>query len=186
MAKGMQCGPRPRYLLGMYLGDGFLTACPRDVFKLRITLDLRYPGSIHECSRAVAAMQTTMKMGRVKRIGCAEVTAYWKHWPCLFPQHGPGPKHLRTIVLAPWQQEVADACPERLLRGLVHSDGWRGNNRVNGTDYPRYRFCNHSSKIREFFCAACDRLKVGWRQMNPVTISVARKVLLRGKEMWAG
>ena len=105
------------YLLGMYLGDGCLSACPRGVFKLRISLDLRYPGIIDECSKAVAAMKPTMKVGRVKRIGCAEVTADWKHWPCLFPQHGPGPKHLRTIALVPWQQEIADAYPAGLFVG---------------------------------------------------------------------
>ena len=32
------------YLLGMYLGDGCLSAHPRGVFKLRISLDARYPG----------------------------------------------------------------------------------------------------------------------------------------------
>jgi hypothetical protein len=32
------------YLLGMYLGDGCLSSHPRDVYKLRISLDARYPG----------------------------------------------------------------------------------------------------------------------------------------------
>jgi hypothetical protein len=31
------------YLLGVYLGDGCLSAHPRGVFKLRISLDARYP-----------------------------------------------------------------------------------------------------------------------------------------------
>ena len=26
-----------------------------------------------------------------------------KHWPCLFPQHGPGRKHTRKIELEQWQ-----------------------------------------------------------------------------------
>ncbi len=163
------------YLLGMYLGDGCLSARPRGVFHLRITLDLRYPGIIDECSRAMAAMNHTMKVGRVKRIGCTDVNAYWKHWPCLFPQHGPGPKHLRAIVLAPWQQEVADAYPERLLRGLIHSDGCRGMNRVKGKDYPRYYFTNNSPYIRTIFCEACDKYGVAWRPTNWKTISVAKR-----------
>lgn len=163
------------YLLGMYLGDGCLSACPRGFFKLRISLDLRYPGIIDECSKAVAAMKPTMKVGRVKRIGCAEVTAYWKHWPCLFPQHGSGPKHLRTIALVPWQQEIADAYPAGLLRGLIHSDVARGVNRVKGKPYPRYNFTENSPEIQDLFCKACERYGVTWRQMNWKNISVARR-----------
>ena len=32
-------------------------------------------------------------------------TCRWKHWPCLFPQHGPGRKHERPIVLEDWQRD---------------------------------------------------------------------------------
>ena len=163
------------YLLGMYLGDGCLSAHPRGVFRLRISLDLRYPGIIEECSRAVAAMRPTMKVGQVGRIGCADVAAYWKHWPCIFPQHGSGPKHQRSIVLTAWQQEIADAYPDRLLRGLIQSDGCRGLNRVKGKDYPRYFFTNNSPEIRGIFCGACDRYGVEWRPTNWKTVSVARR-----------
>lgn len=163
------------YLLGLYLGDGCLSARPRGVFHLRITLDLRYPGIIDECTTAMAAMNRTMKVGRVKRVGCTDVNAYWKHWPCLFPQHGPGPKHLRQIALIHWQQAIANDHPERLLRGLIHSDGCRGLNRVKGKGYPRYFFTNNSPQIRAIFCEACDRYGVAWRSMNWKTVSVARR-----------
>jgi hypothetical protein len=43
--------------------------------------------------------------------------AYSKGWPCLFPQHGPGKKHEREIVLREWQQELVDLVPTLLLRG---------------------------------------------------------------------
>jgi hypothetical protein len=33
------------------------------------------------------------KISRTPKIGCTEVASYSKHWPCLFPQHGPGRKH---------------------------------------------------------------------------------------------
>jgi hypothetical protein len=36
------------------------------------------------------------------------VNAYSKHWPCLFPQHGPGVEHKRSIELVPWQQRIVD------------------------------------------------------------------------------
>ena len=58
------------------------------------------------------------------------VQSYWMHWPCLFPQHGPGRKHERPIVLEQWQQEIVDVHPWALIRGLIHSDGCRALNRV--------------------------------------------------------
>jgi hypothetical protein len=64
--------------------------------------------------------------------------------------------------------------PGRLLRGLIHSDGYRGLNYVNGKGYPRYLFCNRSDDIRGIFCQACDTYGVRWRQSNQWTISIAR------------
>lgn len=49
----------------------------------------------------------------------------WHHWPCLFPQHGPGRKHERPIVLEHWQREIVEQHPGPFLRGLFHSDGCR-------------------------------------------------------------
>ena len=40
-------------------------------------------------------------------VGCVEVMSYWKHWPCLFPQHGPGAKFKRDVSLQSWQQDIA-------------------------------------------------------------------------------
>jgi hypothetical protein len=33
---------------------------------------------------------------------------------------------------------------------------------VNGKDYPRYSFTNHSDDIRKLFCDTCDRLGIHW------------------------
>ena len=54
-----------------------------------------------------------------------EAYSYSNAWPCLFPQHGPGKKHLRRIVLTRWQERSVRRAPELLLRGLIHSDGCR-------------------------------------------------------------
>jgi hypothetical protein len=77
------------------------------------------------------------------------------HWPCLFPQHGPGHKHERPIVLEPWQAAIVEQHPGRFLRGLFHSDGCRITNwterLVAGErkryEYPRYFFSNRSEDI---------------------------------------
>jgi hypothetical protein len=110
----------------------------------------------------------------VRKIGCLEIVSLWKHWPCLFPQHGPGRKHDRKIELTPWQAEMVARHPQQLLRGLIHSDGWRGINPV-GRGYPRYLFTNFSDDIRQIFCRACDLFGVSWRRSRWNTISVARR-----------
>jgi hypothetical protein len=97
----------------------------------------------------------------------------------MFPQRGPGRKHRRIIALAAWQVQIVEARPGDFLRGLIHSDGWRGLNRVHvkGRDYayPRYQFSNRSDDIRQLFVYACDVLGVAWRPWGRYHISVARR-----------
>ena len=112
------------------------------------------------------------------------VTAGSKDWPALFPQMGPGPKHERPIVLAPWQGEIVEAHPWPFVRGLIHSDGCRTVNRfktrlpsgrVAGYAYPRYFFSNLSADIRGLFCASCERLGLRWTQSNHRNISISHR-----------
>ena len=163
------------YLLGFYLGDGCLSRSRRDVYRLRIATDARYPGIIAECA---AAMQAVMPENRVSvrqlPSRAVEIGCYSKRWPLLFPQHGPGRKHERRIALEPWQEEIVAAHPWELLRGLIHSDGCRVLNRVNGKGYPRYFFTQVSDDIRRLFCTTCRRVGVEYTWSNWKTVSIAR------------
>ena len=126
---------------------------------------------------------TTRSVCRVQRIGCTEVIAHSRHWPCLFPQHGPGRKHERTIELAPWQQDIVSECTRAFARGLFHSDGCRVTTRVRRPlpdgdrwyEYPRYFFTNESTDILGLCGQALDQLGVSWRFSRRNTISVARR-----------
>ena len=162
------------YLLGLYLGDGCLSWHRRDVYCLRISLDTKYPNIIAECARAMAVVGGR-RVAQSPAKGCIVVNASWKHWPCVFPQHGPGRKHNRTIELLPWQREITRNYPGLLLRGLIHSDGCRILNRVNGTGYPRYHFTNRSSGIRQIFCVACEDYGIRWTICRVDELSVARR-----------
>jgi hypothetical protein len=162
------------YLLGLYLGDGCIATHPRGVFRLRIVCADAYPELIRLCHAAMAEVLPN-KVNQTPKVGCTEVASYSKHWPCLFPQHGPGRKHERKIELAPWQQELVDLDPRPLIRGLLHSDGCRVLNWVNGTPYPRYHFTNVSADIRGIFGRACDQLGIEWRPNNRWSLSVARR-----------
>lgn len=164
------------YLLGLYLGDGCLADGPRGVYRLRITLDKKYPGIIAGCCQA-AALVLPNKVGYVDRTSWVEVYSYSKHWACLFPQHGRGAKHKRPIVLADWQQQIAiDRHPYLLLRGLIESDGWRGTNRIAGRyEYPRYLFSNRSAEIRQLFQTACARMGIDCRPNGKWQVAVSRR-----------
>ena len=113
------------------------------------------------------------------RSKCTVAGVYSNHLVCLFPQHGRGPKHSRPIALAPWQADIVAGQPERFLRGLIHADGSRFMNRVNGRGkvyvYPRYNFTNASEDILTLFTATCDQLGIAWRRMNARNISVAKR-----------
>jgi hypothetical protein len=168
------------YLLGMYLGDGDISRYAR-TWRLRITLDAKWPGIISSCESSMRAVFPQNRVGCFRpdrSANCVVVGVYSKQAVCLFPQHGEGPKHLRRIGLSDWQRQLLRERPEDFLRGLTHSDGCRFVNRVraNGKtyEYPRYNFTNASDDIRSLFTATCDQLGVEWRQMNQRNISVAR------------
>jgi hypothetical protein len=163
------------YLLGMYLGDGCLSPHPRGVYKLRISLDERYPGIAAECEGAILAVMPRNRVGRVLYGGWREVFSYSKSWPYLFPQHGPGRKHERQIELTDWQRRLVERFPELLLRGLIHSDGCRFQNTGRGWSHPRYAFANLSSGIKTIFCDACDLMDLHWTVSGEKTIYVSKK-----------
>ncbi|MFE6283960.1 transcriptional regulator [Streptomyces sp. NPDC057877] len=170
------------YLLGLYLGDGCISAHRRGVYFLRIVLDNTWPGIIDACEAAMRSVRPDNSVCRVKKQGCVAVTGSSKHWPCLFPQHGPGMKHHRKITLEPWQQAIVDAHPWEFIRGLIHSDGCRITNWTTRTvagerkryEYPRYFFTNKSDDIRNLFTGTLDNLGIEWTSCT-LNVSVARK-----------
>jgi hypothetical protein len=172
------------YLLGLYLGDGCISRMgDKKVWRLRIMCADAWPGLIRECERAMSSIRPDNKVSIHQQVGCAEVSSYSGHWPCLFPQHAPGKKHMRTIELEPWQRTVVTANPGHLARGLFHSDGYRGINRVRAHladgehwyEYPRYLFTNESADILRLCGETLDQLGVAWRFSRRNTISVARR-----------
>jgi hypothetical protein len=163
------------YLLGLYLGDGCISVHPRGVYKLRLVLDVKYPEIIAEASEAMRAVGAKSVRICAKPQRCVEVFSYARAWPCLFPQHGPGKKHHRSVALVPWQQMLVDRWPAPLVRGLIESDGCRFQNTGRNWSCPRYSFYNKSNDIHSIFCDACDRLGVRWTSSGDFTLYVSRK-----------
>jgi hypothetical protein len=148
---------------------------------LRITLDAAYPEIIRECAAALEAIfpDKTARCGRRPDSRCVDVSMWSKHWPCFFPQLGPGRKHLRPIRLSPWQETIVAANHKSFVRGLIHSDGTRVIAVERKGSYvrraPRYAFSNKSEDIKRLFCTSCDALGVRWTRPCDRQIAIYRK-----------
>ena len=182
------------YLLGQYLGDGSLAEAGRGVYRLRISMTWDYPGILVETVDAISVVGGRETVGIYELEGCSEVFSNWKHWVCVFPQHGAGRKHERRIVLEPWQLPRSSEDHRELIRGPIHSDGCRFINPVkrklaNGWkryEYVRYAFTNVSADIRTIFTDSLDALDIEWRQMNARSISIARSRSVDALEEFVG
>jgi len=115
---------------------------------------------------------------------CVRIECSWQGWFEALPQHGPGRKHERPIVLEPWQERIVEAHPWQFLRGLLHSDGCRTINRfktklpsgrVAEYEYPRWFFSNLSADIRFLFVLTCEQLGLRWTQPNHRNVSISHR-----------
>lgn len=166
------------YLLGLYLGDGYICRSGR-TYRLRIFMDSRYPGIIEEARLAVAAVLAPNRASiqRFRDKNMVEIHGHSSSLPLVFPQHGAGPKHKRSIRLEDWQEDIVAEHPGLFIRGLIQSDGCRVTNRVwrGRYAYPRYFFSQVSTDIMELFCRTCRRLGVEYRFNGPRSVSIARR-----------
>jgi hypothetical protein len=151
------------YVLGIYLGDGYIVRNKR-IYFLRVFLDDRYPEIIDTCVQKIQILLPENKVNVLHstRGNYVEVVSTYKFWPALLPQHGEGRKHEREVRLEDWQMQIVDRYPLETFRGLYHSDGSRFNNVVKGKAYPRYQFTNNAPGIIQLFCYTCNLLGVHW------------------------
>jgi hypothetical protein len=171
------------HLLGLYLGDGCLSLLRKGVYSLRVACCDAYPRLMDECSDSIERVRPGGRVFRIQAPGCTHVMAMWKHWPCLFPQHGTGRKHTRSITLQEWQQSIVERLPGCFLRGLFNADGCRITNWTEKTvagerkryEYPRYHVVNLSPDILNLCSWALDLVGVEHRRPKPIAISVARR-----------
>lgn len=170
-------------LFGWYLGDGHITESRRGVFTLQVVNDVRYPGLNVHLRQVMRGVKPGGRPHQRLRPGAVMTSLGWKHWPCLFPQHGRGRKHERELGMQDWQWEIVERHPGDFLRGLFHADGCRVHNwatRVVGDrkkryDYPRWQFVNHSEDILDWCSQALDLVDVPWRRSSWKTISVSTR-----------
>jgi hypothetical protein len=185
-------GPDYCYVLGIYLGDGHVSPLPRGASRLRIALDSRYPGIIETTRACIQQVVPGHRVGVYPHSSWNMVTvsSYFRGWPVLLPQMGPGPKHAREIRLRAWQTKLTCAHPAELVRGLIHSDGCRftANQWSKGHlySYSRYMFSNRSREIIEILCDHLDLLDVAWTRSSAVHVQIARRDAVRRLDRFVG
>jgi hypothetical protein len=182
------------YLLGLYLGDGYVASSHRAPF-LQVYLDAQYSGIVQEAAQAIARTVPGIAVHRYRRRD-KQITilqASSRLWPAVFPQHGKGKKHERPIVLTDWQLAITHQYPRELIRGLIHSDGCRTVNRFcvdlpvrRQYEYVRYFFSNLSADIRQIFVAHCQMLGIRCTQSNHRNISVSHRHSVAVLESFVG
>lgn len=178
---------RYAHLLGLYLGDGCISRGAR-TFRLRVFLDQSYPGIIEGCRDSMESVSP----GKVAHVqqhssgACVVVGMYWNHWPCVFPQHGPGRKHLRSIDLESWQADIVERHPTNLIKGFIQSDGCRIVANDRGRESVRYHFSNRSEDIKAIYCQALDRLEIPWTRPCSQQIAVYRKAAAAHMDEFVG
>lgn len=155
-------------LLGFYLGDGCISVAPRCQI-LRVSCDAKFPGIIADVDDSIRMLRPEAVVHHTSAPGVTVVSSAWRHWTCLFPQHGSGPKHRRRLDLADWQAEIVTEHPAPFLQGLFHSDGCRTVNTVHAActgkeySYARWTFSNRSADIHAMCQRALDLAGVEWR-----------------------
>jgi hypothetical protein len=152
-------------LLGLYLGDGHIVRTGRSD-RLRIFLDSSYPGIVQDARALLRRCFPGRGVGslRSREKSMTTLSLYCTHLACIFPQHGPGRKHDRPILLESWQQAVLRRDPWPFLRGCIRSDGCVFVNRTGRYTYLSYDFKNRSSDILGIFTEVCDLVGVDYRR----------------------
>jgi hypothetical protein len=191
---GVDPHPTYPYLLGQYLGDGHIAKVNRTT-ALRIYCCDDYPRIISEVASAMVQVSgSSPNFRQVKGARCTQVQSSTNHWNCMIPQHGPGMKHTRPIVLTGWQRDIVATNPYGLIRGLIQSDGCRAMNTIHRTlpsgvrtySYPRYFFSNVSDDIRGIYTDALDLLGIEWKQNRWNSISVAKRAAVAALDQFVG
>ena len=164
------------YLLGAYLGDGCIARLPR-THTLRVYLNRKQTAVIADVTVAIETILPTAHVWTYERSASlvTEVGCYFVGWPSVFPQHGRGRKHMRSIVLEPWQHAPVAAHPGDFIRGLIDTDGCRHRRIVNEKDYPAYTFSNRSDDIHGLLHWACSLVGIHPRRATQMSTSIARR-----------
>jgi len=107
------------YLLGLYLGDGYISRGRRDVYALWIACCDDWPGLMAAARRAMSDVMPTSSVFCVHQQGCTKVKRTSKHWPCLFPAARAWTEAHSGNRTRPMAVSYCTEIPRRIRQGAV-------------------------------------------------------------------
>lgn len=147
------------YILGLYLGDGYISKQSR-TFKMRICLDIKYDNLNLFAIQKLSTLFPNNKPHVLKLknkitnlFNQIILSIHNNNLNLLFPQYGVGKKHLREIKLTKWQTDIIDY--KYLLLGFFHSDGCYYYNKTSKSF--SYSFTNFSTDIINIYKQCCEK-----------------------------
>ncbi len=151
------------FVLGMYLGDGCIQEINNST-QLTFSLDKKYERlneyvmnvSNQVFGKNPSIYDRSVNRGQKSISNCINVKYCRKNLNLLFPQHGKGKKHTRTIELLEWQRLIINDMS--LCQGLFFSDGSYYLDNVNNKWM--YSFTNKSNGIINILSQALERLNI--------------------------
>lgn len=145
------------FILAVYLSDGYISTYKTfRAPKLCFSNDKKYIKNTQEWAEKLQILFPDNKVNTyLKNNGnCYLIYVYSKKILDLFPQHGVGKKHTRTIRLKDWQNDIVKKYPEEFIRGCIQSDGSIYEQNVKKYKYKNYCFVNKSEDIAKLFILA--------------------------------
>lgn len=149
------------YLLGQYLGDGYINKTDR-TYRMRIFCNNSHENMQQLIKNSLLKIFPNNKIQIVQCHGCVSIGLYSNMLPELFPHLGKGEKHTRKIELSEWQ--LKDINHIALLRGLIHSDGTAFYRTIGKYRYLIYSFNNCSMDIINICKLCLDALSIEYKE----------------------
>lgn len=164
------------YILGLYLGDGCIYSMPRTKI-ITFTLDKKYPKlneyTVEVLGRFFNKKPLICDRSKQNRGNAIDIKICSSKLDLIFPQHGRGVKHRRSITLSDWQINLINH--GSLVKGLIMSDGcyyFDSHNKKH-----MYSFSNKSEDIVRILSRSLTELNIAFdisKSKNSYTLRVCR------------
>lgn len=147
------------YLLGAYLGDGWIVKQPTQI-KFFICKDRSRQTLLRFWERILSKIGTVDTFHRKTNCDVLKICLGLEYLK-IFPQAGDGRKHFRDVKLTSWQTDIIDY--KFLLLGLFHTDGSCYKPTPTSTKLV-YEFSNASMDIIEIYKTCLEKLQIGFSE----------------------
>ena len=164
------------YLLGAYLGDGWITKQTTQM-KFCICKDRSRQTILDFWRRLLSKIGTVSTFHRKSNCDVLKI-ALPLEFMNIFPQSGDGFKNLRCVELVSWQYEIIDY--KFLLLGLFHTDGSCYKPTPTSAKLV-YEFSNTSMDVIKIYKQCLENLGIPFSEYDIKRKTPAKRIVARGE-----